>query len=321
MAGVTDLPFRLLAWEMGIGLAYTEMVSAMALVYRNARTQELLRRGPREGPVSVQLFGREPAVLAQAAALVLSGQPEEGPAGRPAALDLNAGCPTPKIVKNGEGAALLREPALLGELVRALVEAAGPQGVPVTVKLRAGWDGAHRNAVEVARVAEEAGASLVAVHGRTRDQFYAGRAEWGIIREVREAVRIPVIGNGDVLTPEAAVALRETTGCDAVMIARGALGNPWLLRRAGEALAGRSVPPPPSPGERLSLLLRHLQMQVAYLGEEHGVREMRKHAVWYLKGLRDAGPVKRQIHAATTLTEVDKAIRAYADLHGSPLLW
>ncbi|MGE5553463.1 MAG: tRNA dihydrouridine synthase DusB [Betaproteobacteria bacterium] len=326
MAGVTDLPFRLLAWEMGIGLAYTEMVSAMALVYRNARTQELLRRDPAEGPVSVQLFGREPEILARAAALVLEGgsggAPEHGrPVGRPAAIDLNAGCPTPKIVKNGEGAALMREPALLGEIIRALVAVAGPRGVPVTVKFRAGWDSAHRNAVEVAQVAEEAGAALIAVHGRTRDQFYSGRADWTIIREVREAVRIPVVGNGDVTTPEEAVALREATGCDAVMIARGALGNPWLLRRAAEALAGRPVSPPPSVEERLSMLLRHLRMQVAYLGEEHGVREMRKHAAWYLKGLRGAGPAKQQIHAATTLAEVIDVLRSYAELQGLPFVW
>ncbi|MDI6871353.1 MAG: tRNA dihydrouridine synthase DusB [Bacillota bacterium] len=315
MAGATDLPFRLLAWEMGIGLAYTEMISAMALVHRNTRTRELLRRDPAEGPVSVQLFGREPEILARAAELVLAeGEtaPDGGAAGRPAAIDLNAGCPTPKIVKNGEGAALMRQPELLEEIVRALVRVAGPRGVPVTVKLRAGWDGAHRNAVEVARVAEAAGAALVAVHGRTRDQFYSGRADWSVIREVREAVQIAVIGNGDVAAPEDALAMRETTGCDAVMIARGALGNPWLLRRAVEALAGRPVPPPPTPGERLAFLLRHLRMQVAYLGEEYGVREMRKHVAWYLKGLPGAGPVKRRVHAAVTLEEVTGILQDYA---------
>ncbi|HHW15499.1 MAG TPA: tRNA dihydrouridine synthase DusB, partial [Firmicutes bacterium] len=234
-----------------------------------------------------------------------------GVEGLPAAIDLNAGCPTPKIVKNGEGAALMREPALLAEIVRALVEVAGPRGVPVTVKLRAGWDGTHRNAVEAARAAERGGAALVAVHGRTRDQFYHGRADWSIIRAVRETVRLPVIGNGDVVSPEDAVALREATGCDAVMIARGALGNPWLLRRAAAALAGRPVPPPPPPAERLAMLVRHLRMQVEYRGEEHGVREMRKHAAWYLKGLPGSAPVKRRLQVATTLAEAVAFIEEY----------
>lgn len=315
MAGVTDLPFRLLAREMGVGLVYTEMISAMALVYQNSRTRDLLRRDPAEGKVSVQLFGREPEILARAAELVLaeaSGDSVGGGAPRPAALDLNAGCPTPKIVKNGEGVALMREPALLGEIIRALVRVAGPAGLPVTVKLRAGWDGNHRNAVAVARVAEEAGAAAVAVHGRTRDQFYSGRADWDVIREVGAAVAIPVIGNGDVATPEDAVALTNETGCDAVMIARGTLGNPWLLRRAAEALAGRPVPPPPGLEERFTLMLRHLRMQVEYLGEEHGVREMRKHLAWYLKGLPGAGAVKQAVQLAVTEAGVTEILQAYA---------
>lgn len=314
MAGVTDLPFRLLAWEMGIGLAYTEMISAMALVQNNSHTPELLRRAPGEGPVSVQLFGREPEVLARAADLILASTATGGGKAfpRPAALDLNAGCPTPKIVRNGEGCALMREPDLLARLVQALVAVATPHGLPVTVKLRAGWDAGHRNAVEVAQAAEAAGAAMVAVHGRTRDQFYHGKADWAIIREVREAVRIPVVGNGDVTTPEAAVAMREETGCDAVMIARGALGNPWLLRRATEALAGRPVPPPPAPAERLALLRRHLRMQVEDLGERQGVREMRKHVAWYLKGLPGAAPVKQAVHASPRLAEVVEILESYA---------
>jgi tRNA-dihydrouridine synthase B len=210
MAGITDLPFRLLAWEMGVGLVYTEMISAMALVYENARTRAMLRLEEREGPVVVQLFGHDPEVLAKAAASVLDA-PEVAPGGerRVAALDLNAGCPTPKIVRNGEGAALMRDPARFEAVVRALVTAAGPAGVPVTVKLRAGWDDAHRNAVELAQVAEAAGAAMIAVHGRTREQFYRGKADWGIIRAVREAVAVPVTGNGDVTCPDDAVRLRS----------------------------------------------------------------------------------------------------------------
>lgn len=305
MAGFTDLPFRLLAWESGMGLAYTEMVSAMALVYQNQRTGELLRRHPSEGPVSVQLFGHEPGVLAQATALVLGSAGE--PAGalpHPVAIDLNAGCPTPKIVRNGEGSALMRDLDLLGRIVQAMAEAAAPYGVPVTVKIRAGWDAGHRNAVAAARAAERAGAALVAVHGRTRDQFYHGRADWSIIKAVREGVGIPVVGNGDVACPEDALAMCQETGCDAVMIARGALGNPWLLGRAAAALAGRPVPPPPTPVERLDTLLRHLRLEVDYLGEEHGVREMRKHLAWYLKGLPCASPVKQKAQTATTLAGV-----------------
>jgi nifR3 family TIM-barrel protein len=315
MAGVTDLPFRRLAWEMGLGLAYTEMVSAMAITYQNPRTWDLLRRDPAEGPVSLQLFGREPQILAQAAELALDRceAGEDGGGGRPpAALDLNAGCPTPKIVRNGEGSALMKEPERIGDIVRALVAVAGPRGIPVTVKLRAGWDGDHRNAALVAQVAEAAGAALLAVHGRTRDQLYHGRADWSVIRQVKEAVRIPVVGNGDVTSPDEAVRMRAETGCDAVMIARGALGNPWLLVRAAAALAGRPVPPPPVPAERLAQLLRHLRLQVEHLGERQGVYEMRKHVAWYLKGLPGAAPVKQQVHAATTLAEVTRLLEAFA---------
>ncbi|MGE5508430.1 MAG: tRNA dihydrouridine synthase DusB [Chitinophagales bacterium] len=317
MAGITDLPFRLLAREMGVGLVYTEMISAMALVYENARTRAMLRLDEAEGPVAVQLFGREPEVMARAAALVLAA-PEVAPGGRRrlAALDLNAGCPTPKIVRNGEGSALMRDPARLGEVVQALVAVAGPAGVPVTVKLRAGWDEAHRNAVECARVAEAAGAAMIAVHGRTREQFYRGKADWGVVRAVREAVAVPVTGNGDVTSAADAVALREQTGCAAVMIARGALGNPWLLRQAVAALAGEPIPPSPPVRERLDFLLRHLALQVAYLGEEHGVREMRKHVAWYLKGLPGATAVKLAAQAATTHEEVRALLERYRDQVG-----
>lgn len=287
MAGVTDLPFRLLVKEMGCGLVYTEMISDQGLLYGNARTQELLRLDPREHPVAVQLFGSTPSTLARAASLAVAAGAD--------IIDINMGCPTPKIVKNGAGAALMRQPALAYEIMCQVVAAVS---VPVTVKIRKGWDDSEVNAVELARLAERAGVQAVAVHGRTRAQFYAGTADWEIIARVKDSVAIPVIGNGDVKSPADARRLLTSTGCDGIMIGRGAQGNPWLFHQVVHYLVTGEILPPPTLRERLTMLLRHLDLMVAYKGEYIACREMRRHAAWYLRGLPGAAQLRQQFQQA-----------------------
>lgn len=297
MAGVTDLPFRLLCKEQGAGLICTEMVSAKGILYNNKNTESLLQIHPDETPVSLQLFGSDPKIVSEMAKRV-----EERPF---AFLDINMGCPVPKVVKNGEGSALMREPKLVYELVRAVVKAIEK---PVTVKIRKGFDDEHVNAVEIAKIIEEAGAAAVAVHGRTREQYYSGKADWDIIRQVKEAVSIPVIGNGDVTSGEKAIAMREQTGCDGVMIARGAQGNPWIF---SELLAYEEmgiIPPRPSVDEIRSTMLRHAQLQIEYKGEFCGIREMRKHVAWYTKGMHGSARLREQINMVESYEELQKIL-------------
>ena len=304
MAGVTDLPFRLLAKEMGCGLVYSEMVSDKGLIYDNVHTKKLLAIDERERPVALQIFGSEPDCMGQAATIVANAGAD--------IIDINMGCPTHKIVKNGEGSALMRKPDAAYRIIAAVVAAAGD--VPVTVKFRKGWDDKSVNAVEIAKLAEQAGAAAVSVHGRTREQFYSGQADWQIIREVKQAVRIPVIGNGDVRTPHDAKRLLTDTGCDGIMVGRGAQGNPWIFRQITHYLATGEMLLPPGLDERIDMLLRHLDMLVEHKGEYVGIREMRSHAAWYTKGLHKSAELRLTFNQAASKADFIRIMEDYRAL-------
>ena len=293
MAGVTDLPFRLLCREMGAGLVCMEMVSAKAIYYNNKNTEELLTVHPDETPASLQLFGSDPEIVAQMAARV-----EERPF---SILDFNMGCPVPKVVNNGEGSALMKNPALVEKLLSGLVKAVKK---PVTVKIRKGFDEDCVNAVEIAKIAESCGVAAVAVHGRTRAQYYSGKADWNIIRRVKEAVKIPVIGNGDVTGPETARAMLEQTGCDGIMIGRAAQGNPWIFREVSAYLENGTLPEKPSNEEKKNVILRHATLQREYKGEYTAVREMRKHLAWYTAGMPHSAHFRGLINSMETMEEL-----------------
>ena len=297
MAGVTDLPFRLLCKEQGCGLMYTEMVSAKALLYKNRNTKPLLETRPEEEPVAVQLFGSDPEIMSEMAL-----QLEEGPY---AIIDVNMGCPVPKIVNNGEGSALMKDPKLAEQILTAMVKKLHK---PVTVKFRKGFNDSNINAVEFAKMAESCGVAAVAVHGRTREQYYSGKADWDIIRQVKEAVHIPVIGNGDVTSGEQAEAMRKQTGCDGIMIARAAEGNPWIFSELIAYEKDGTVPERPSVDEIRETMLRHARLQLEYKGEYQGIREMRKHVAWYTKGLHGSARLREQINAVQTYQELEKIL-------------
>ena len=294
---VTDLPFRLLCREQGAGLLCMEMISAKAIYYNNRNTESLLEIHPDERPVSLQLFGSDPKIMSEMAKRI-----EERPF---AILDVNMGCPVPKVVKNGEGSALMKEPKLVYEIVNALVKAIEK---PVTVKIRKGFDDEHVNAVEIAKIIEEAGASAVAVHGRTREQYYSGKADWDIIRQVKEATSIPVIGNGDVTSPQKAEELVRQTGCDGIMIARGAEGNPWIFSEMIAYEETGVVPPRPDKDAVREMMLRHARLQLQYKGEYCGIREMRKHVAWYTKGLKGAARLREKVNEVESLEELENLL-------------
>lgn len=300
MAGVTDLPFRLLCKEQGAGLLCMEMVSAKAIYYKNKNTEQLMEIDPRENPVSLQLFGSDPDLLAEIAAQI-----EERPFD---ILDFNMGCPVPKVVNNGEGSALMKDPKRVEEILSKMVRATKK---PVTVKFRRGFDEEHINAVEIAKIAEACGVAAVAVHGRTRQQYYSGKADWDIIRQVKEAVQIPVIGNGDLLSAEDVVRMKEQTGCDGFMIGRGAQGNPWIFQQILHKLETGQDLPKPTMQEVAQMVLAHAHKQLEVKGEYTGIREIRKHAAWYTAGYKNSSKLRGRINEVETLEQLESLFEEF----------
>ena len=300
MAGVTDLPFRLLCREMGCGLLYTEMVSAKAILYNNKNTDALLRVTEAENPIAVQLFGSDPQIMADMAKRL-----EERPFD---VIDVNMGCPVPKIVNNGDGSALMKNPELAGKVIKAVVDAVD---IPVTVKIRKGFNDELINAPEMAQVAQENGAAAIAVHGRTREQYYSGTADWSIIRKVKEAVDIPVIGNGDITCAKDVLRMQEETGCDGFMIGRRAKGNPWIFKEILHFFETGEEMPRPSLEEVVAMMLRHGQMMIDFKGEYIGVREMRKHVAWYTFGFPGAAKLREKVNHTETYEDLEELLQNY----------
>lgn len=300
MAGVTDLPFRLLCKEKGVGLICMEMVSAKAIQFHNKNTFKLLEIDPREHPVSLQLFGSDPDIISRVAKSI-----EERPFD---ILDLNMGCPVPKVVNNGEGSALMKDPKRVGDIVRKTVRAIQK---PVTVKIRRGFNEDCVNAVEIAKIVEDAGAAAIAVHGRTREQYYSGHADWDIIRQVKEAVSIPVIGNGDVDSGRSAARLMRETGCDGVMIGRACRGNPWIFAQAAHYLETGEELPKPSRDEVKEMMLRHARLQLEVKGDYTGIREMRKHIAWYTSGFPHSAKLRGHVNEIESFADLEEVLEAW----------
>ncbi|MEW9078877.1 tRNA dihydrouridine synthase DusB [Terrisporobacter glycolicus] len=302
MAGVTDLPFRLICKEKGCGMLYTEMINAKALCYDDENTKKMLKIEDEEHPIAVQIFGSEPEFMGRAAA-IMNDYPNE-------ILDINMGCPAPKVIKNGDGSALMRNPKLAAEVLSSVVKNSKK---PVTLKIRKGWDDDSVNAVEIAKIAEECGIGALAIHGRTREQFYSGKADWDIIAQIKQTINIPVIGNGDVFEVEDAVNMLEKTKCDAIMIGRGAQGNPWIFKRINHYMETGEILPEPTLEEKITTAIKHMNLAVAEHGEFVAVREMRKHIGWYLKGLKNSAKYRDQINKITDYKEVIAMLEEYME--------
>lgn len=302
MAGVCDQPFRLLCKEQGCDILYTEMISAKGLYYENKNTVPLLAIHEEEKPIGVQLFGSEPKLLAEMAKKI----EDRGFA----FIDVNMGCPVPKIVNNGEGSALMKNPSLIGEIVSEMTKATK---LPVTIKIRSGFDAEHINAPEIAKIAEESGAAAVAVHGRTRQQYYSGHADWEVIARVKDSVNIPVIGNGDILTPQDVIKMKEQTGCDAFMIGRGARGNPWIFHELKEYFKTGSIPDRPDIYEIKRTMLRHADLMIAFKGEYTGIHEMRKHVAWYSAGQKDSARLRNMINQVESYSEMKELLDKWTE--------
>lgn len=299
MAGVTDLPFRLLCKEQGCGILYSEMVSAKAILYKNKNTDVLLNIDKREHPVGIQLFGSDPDIMAEIGSRVAEGNCDF--------IDINMGCPVPKIVNNHEGSYLLTQPKLVEEILTKMVKAINK---PVTIKIRKGFKDGESQAVEIARIAESCGVAALAVHGRTREQYYSGSADWDIIKAVKEAVKIPVIGNGDIFSPQDAKAMKEYTGCDGLMVGRAARGNPWIFKEINEYLKTGMVPEKPSAEEVKNMILKHASMLIEYKGEYTAVREMRKHIAWYTQGLPHSAELRRRCNEIVSWESLKEVIES-----------
>ncbi len=303
MAGVSDIAYRLLAKEHGASMVCTEMVSAMGIKYKNERTHELLRMEAVEHPVSMQIFGSNPEAIALGAKVVADAGAD--------IVDINMGCPVKKVVSSGDGSALMKTPDLAARVAEAAVKAVD---VPVTVKMRIGWDDDHINVVDFAKRIESTGVAAVAVHGRTREQMYMGRADWSYIKAVKDSLSIPVIGNGDVWTPEDALRMMQETGCDAVMIGRGAQGNPWIFERTNHYLRTGELRPEPTYLERLDMLLKHFELLCRYKGAALGVREIRTHAGWYMRGMPEAAYCRNRVNTIHTVESFKKELSTYRDV-------
>jgi nifR3 family TIM-barrel protein len=306
MAGVTDLPFRLLCKEQGAALCCMEMVSAKGIYYNNKNTESLLTVDERERPVSLQLFGSDPEIMAAMAAKIEHRNFD--------ILDINMGCPVPKVVNNGDGSALMKNPVLAGKIIESMVKAIEK---PVTVKIRKGFDEDHINAVEMAHVAQESGAAAIAVHGRTREQYYSGKADWSIIADVKSAVSIPVIGNGDILDARDVIAMKEQTGCDGFMIGRGAQGNPWIFHQILHYFETGEIIGKPPMEEMVKTMLRHAKLQIEFKGDYLGIREMRKHAAWYTAGYKGASKLRGRINDVESYEELESLFESFMKEYGN----